>query len=121
MRLIDADAFKQQVAAMAIQNGSSTAADKAKLMMDLIDGQPTREITKRQLKDLEKIKQENEIKALWLEFGDVLMDPETEELECTWHIFPAGTHREEVWHWFEDTYGISVTDLLYAIDDFHLK
>lgn len=41
MRLIDADAFKRQVAAAAIQNGSSAAADKAGAMINLIDVQPT--------------------------------------------------------------------------------
>lgn len=40
MRLIDADAFKQQIAA-AVQNGTTKAADKASVMFDLIDNQPT--------------------------------------------------------------------------------
>lgn len=41
MRLIDADAFKRQVAAAAIQNGSSVVAERAKVMIDLINAQPT--------------------------------------------------------------------------------
>jgi len=64
---------------------------------------------------------ETEIKKLWLDFGDVPMNPETEELKYPWHIFPAGTHRYDVWHWFEGTYNISVVDLLYQFDDFELK
>ena len=49
----------------------------------------------------------------WDEFGDVAMNPETECIEKEWNGFPAGTHREEIWHWFEETYRISVNDLLY--------
>lgn len=49
-----------------------------------------------------------EAKAKWLEFGDVPMDPETECIESEWNGFPAGTFREEIWHWFEDTYNLSV-------------
>lgn len=52
---------------------------------------------------------------LWHEFGDVPMDSETECIEVAWHGFPEGTHREEIWHWFEDTFGVSVYDLMYKI------
>lgn len=45
---------------------------------------------------------------LWQEFGDVPMDPETECIESEWHEFPAGTNREEIWHWFEEHFGLSV-------------
>lgn len=54
------------------------------------------------------------IRRLWTEFGDIPMDPKTECIEQTWHGFPAGTHREEIWHWFEETFQISVAkDLMY--------
>ena len=54
------------------------------------------------------------IRRLWTEFGDIPMDPETECIEQSWHGFPAGTHREEIWHWFEETFQISVAeDLMY--------
>ena len=52
------------------------------------------------------------IKMLWRDFGDVPMDPETERIEEEWHGFKKGTHREEIWHWFEDTFNISVGDLM---------
>ena len=64
---------------------------------------------------------EAEIKKMWLDFGDVPMDPETEELEYDWCEFIAGTHREDIWHWFEEKYNISVVDLLYHFDEFELK
>lgn len=50
------------------------------------------------------------IERLWLEFGDIPMDPETECIEMEWYGFPAGTHREVIWHWFEDTYDVSVAE-----------
>ncbi len=56
----------------------------------------------------------DEIKDLWDEFGDVPMNPVTECIEVKWHGFPAGTHREDIWHWFEDTFGVSVADLMYS-------
>lgn len=49
-------------------------------------------------------------KDLWEEFGDVPMAPETECIEEPWRDFPAGTHREEVWHWFEETFDVSVAE-----------
>ena len=43
------------------------------------------------------------------------MNPETECIEQAWHGFSSGTHREEIWHWFEETFQISVAEaLMYA-------
>lgn len=50
---------------------------------------------------------------LWKELGDVPMNPVTEEIEVPWHGFPEGTHREEIWHWFEERYNISIAELMY--------
>ena len=50
---------------------------------------------------------------LWNEFGDVPMNPKTEEIEQEWNGFKAGTHREEIWHWFEEYFDIRVADLMY--------
>jgi len=52
------------------------------------------------------------IKDLWLEFGDIPMNPETECIEEEWQDFPIGTHRENIWHWFEETFNISVAILM---------
>ena len=43
-----------------------------------------------------------------MEFGDVPMDGETECIETSWRGFPVGTHREEIWRWFEDRFDLSV-------------
>lgn len=53
-------------------------------------------------------------KDLWIEFGDVPMNPDTECIEEAWHDFPAGTHREDIWHWFEETFHVRVYDLMYS-------
>lgn len=51
---------------------------------------------------------------LWEEFGDVPMNPETECIEVAWCGFPKGTHREDIWHWFEATFGVAVHDLMHS-------
>lgn len=56
------------------------------------------------------------VQYLWEEFGDVPMDPETERIEYKWLIFPAGTHREEIWLWFEEAFPISVAEDLMNAD-----
>lgn len=53
------------------------------------------------------------IEDLWEEFGDIPMDPVSETINKPWHRFPAGTHREKIWHWFEGTFNINIKDLLY--------
>ena len=45
---------------------------------------------------------DQELEELWAEFGDVPMDPETEKIKEDWNGFPAGTDREEIWHWFDE-------------------
>lgn len=54
-------------------------------------------------------------KELWLRFGDVPMNPETEEIEEEWNGFPTGTWREDIWHWFEDKFSVSVAEDLMGL------
>lgn len=57
----------------------------------------------------------NFVKRLWWMFGNVPMDPETENLEEDWLLFPKGTNREEIWGWFEEKFDVSVaTDLMHV-------
>lgn len=45
-----------------------------------------------------------ELYALWDRLGDVPTFPEGEQVDCIeepFLHFPAGTHREDIWHWFE--------------------
>lgn len=53
------------------------------------------------------------LKKLWAEFGELPMNPETECMEKPFLHFPAGTHREEIWHWFDERYSTGVYSLLY--------
>lgn len=55
---------------------------------------------------------ETYIKDLWEEFVEVPMNPETEEVERSWKHFLPGTHREDIWHWFEENFDISVAKLM---------
>ena len=43
------------------------------------------------------------------------MNPVTEELEMEWHGFLIGTHREDIWHWFEETFNVSVAEDLMGL------
>ena len=70
------------------------------------------QITGKQMYDIAF--QYSRVYELWDAFGDVPMDPETECIETEFEHFPTGTHREEIWHWFEDTFGVRIADLLYG-------
>lgn len=56
-------------------------------------------------------------KALWSRFGDIPMDPDTEEIEEEWNGFEKYTFREDIWHWFEDTFNVSVAIDLMKVGD----
>ena len=47
-------------------------------------------------------------KKLWEEFGNIPITNE-EKITQTWNQFPKGTHRENIWHWFEETFNLLVT------------
>lgn len=55
---------------------------------------------------------DHELETLWLIFGDIPMDPATEQIEDSFIGFPAGTHREEIWHWFDERYSRGVHALM---------
>lgn len=50
------------------------------------------------------------VSGLWKEFEEVPVNPGTEKIESEWNGFPAGTHRKEIWHWFEEEFNISVAE-----------
>lgn len=47
---------------------------------------------------------------LWHRFGDVPMNLKTEKIEENWNGFSRGTFREDIWRWFEGTFGVSVAE-----------
>ena len=54
-------------------------------------------------------------RILWDRFGDIPIDPDTEEIETEWNGFLKGISREDIWHWFEETFNISVAEDLLGI------
>lgn len=57
---------------------------------------------------------DNALERLWAEIRDVPMNPKTECMEEPVLGFPAGTHREEIWHWFDRRHSKGVAYLLYG-------
>lgn len=63
----------------------------------------------------ELILDDEKLEYLWDEFGDVLVD----DGECILDDFlgfECGTHREEVWHWFDERYSCGVAGLMFGGD-----
>lgn len=57
---------------------------------------------------------DTELEKLWDEFADVPMNPDTEKMEDAFLHFPAGTPREDIWHWFDERYSKGIAALLYG-------
>lgn len=55
-----------------------------------------------------------ELEELWREFGGIPMNPETECIEERFMGWNVGTHREEIWHWFDERHSKGVVYLLYG-------
>jgi hypothetical protein len=67
--------------------------------------------TPHKMKLVEKV-ENHKAKKLWAELADIPIN-EDEEIDVDWHIFTKGTEREEIWHWFENEFDLSVaTDLM---------
>lgn len=55
-----------------------------------------------------------QLEELWVQLGDVPMDPDTEKIEEDFLHFPHGTDREDIWHWFDERHSKGVAYLLYG-------
>lgn len=67
------------------------------------------------LTEIETLKdRDGELEELWEQLEDVPMNPETECIEEPYIGFNAGTHREEIWHWFDDRHSKWVYYLMYG-------
>lgn len=66
------------------------------------------------LDDEDTVYTDEQLEEFWSRFGDVPMDPETERMEDDFLSFPQGTHREEIWHWFDKRHSRGVAFLLYG-------
>lgn len=66
------------------------------------------------LEAMEPLKQRDKLlEEKWLELEDVPFDPETEKLEAPFLHFPAGTDKEDIWHWFDERHSKGIVHLLY--------
>lgn len=54
------------------------------------------------------------VKELWQKLGDIPIDG-NECIEKIFLHFPKGTHRGNIWHWFEDTFNVEVHNLMYRL------
>lgn len=54
------------------------------------------------------------LEQLWDELTDIPMNANTEQTEEQFLHFPAGTDREDIWHWFDMRYSKGVAYLLYS-------
>lgn len=50
---------------------------------------------------------DKEIEKLWDELEDVPTD-EDECIDVDWHGWSKGTHREEIWYWFDEQHSKGV-------------
>lgn len=65
-------------------------------------------------------------KALWSELEDLPVNCNSEQLEQEWEIpnglgecvcFEVGTDKEDIWHWFEKTFRVSVGNDLMGMEE----
>lgn len=74
------------------------------------------------LDEIPTLKERDEvIETLWGELENVLFDDDNPEerdmvLMKEWRGFPAGTSREDIWHWFDERHSRGVYYLLYGED-----
>lgn len=54
-----------------------------------------------------RIVRDREVEDLWGELEDVPVD-ENECLDVDWREWPKGTHREEIWRWFDEHHSCGV-------------
>ena len=61
---------------------------------------------------------DREVEKLWDELADVQFDDGDPEQDMVlidnWLDFPAGTPREDIWHWFDERHSKGVAHLLYG-------
>jgi hypothetical protein len=54
------------------------------------------------------------LQQLWYALADVPVEPDTDQTEAPFLHFPAGTDREDIWHWFDERHSKGVAYLLYG-------
>lgn len=57
------------------------------------------------------------LEDLWKTLTDVPMNPETEDMDEDWFIFPKGTNRESIWYWFDEQHSKGIGWMMENVDD----
>ena len=57
---------------------------------------------------------DEELEKLWQNLDDIPINPDKECLETPFLNWDAGTHREIIWHWFDQYYSKGVAFLMYG-------
>ena len=57
------------------------------------------------------------LEDLWKTLTDIPMNPETEDMDEDWFIFPKGTNRESIWHWFDEQHSKGIGWMMENVDD----
>ena len=72
------------------------------------------DILRDALCDIESLQDRDEdLRKLWVQFGGVPIDPETDTLEDRFSHWETGVSREEIWHWFDQRHSKGIIYLLY--------
>lgn len=61
--------------------------------------------------EMEFTTQDELVEAMWETLIDVNID-EDECIEQNWFVFPIGTYKEEIWHWFDEHHSKGIAWLI---------
>lgn len=63
---------------------------------------------------------DKQVEQKWIELEDILFDEDEDDKELylhdNWFLFNKGTHREDIWHWFDQNHSRGVAWLLYDFE-----
>lgn len=79
-----------------------------------LKSQRSKNVCQPQSSSSEKEYTDTELEELWQAFGDIPMNPETEVMADDFLHFPKGTHREDIWKWFDQKHSKGIHFLLYG-------
>ena len=57
------------------------------------------------------------VNELWSNLGDIPVDNDN-CIDIDWYLFDKGTHTDDIWLWFEDTFDVSVADDLMGLTNY---
>lgn len=84
------------------------------LHVDIVLSENDGEVTELRFSKLpsDRVFRDVVVEELWDNLADVPIAPETEELDEPYYIWPKGTDKEDIWHWFDEHHSKGVAYLL---------